>query len=156
VTFTYRREGYDAAARHLQPWGVLSWRDRWYVGGFDTDRGEPRLFRISRVEGAVKFTGEPGAYEVPAGANLRDVAAALFPPTPDRTATLRVVPGRAHGLRTAATSTTTLADGRDEIEVPFAVASDLAGEIASYGDAVIVVAPVDVRDAVVAHLREAL
>jgi proteasome accessory factor B len=49
-----------------------------------------------------------------------------------------------------------LDDGRDEIEVPFAAASDLAAEIASYGDAVIVVGPVDVRDAVVAHLREAV
>ena len=60
VAFKYQREGYEVAERHLQPWGVLSWRDRWYVGGFDTDRGEPRLFRISRVQGAVKFTGEAG------------------------------------------------------------------------------------------------
>jgi proteasome accessory factor B len=135
---------------------VLSWRDRWYVGGFDTDRGEPRLFRISRVEGAVKFAGEPGAYEIPPEANLRDVAAALFPPSPDRTATLRVAPGRAHGLRAVAVSVTALDDGRDEIEVPFAVASDLAAEVASYGDGVVVVGPGDVRDAVVAHLRGAL
>ena len=156
VAFKYQREGYEVAERHLQPWGVLSWRDRWYVGGFDTDRGEPRLFRISRVQGAVKFSGDAGSYDVPADANLRDVAAALFPPTPDRTAVLRVGPGRAHGLRAAAVTTTPLDDGRDEIEVPFAVASDLAAEIASYGDAVIVVGPVDVRDAVVAHLREAV
>jgi proteasome accessory factor B len=160
VAFKYQREGYEVAERHLQPWGVLSWRDRWYVGGFDTDRGEPRLFRISRVQGAVKFTGEAGSYDVPADASLRDVAAALFPPTPDRTAVLRVGPGRAHGLRAAAVTTTPLdgaaEGGRDEIEVPFAVASELAAEIASYGDAVIVVGPVDVRDAVVAHLREAV
>jgi proteasome accessory factor B len=153
VAFSYQREGYDVAERHLQPWGVLSWRDRWYVGGFDTDRGEPRLFRISRVQGPVRFTGDPGSYEVPADANLRDVAAALFPPTPDRTALLRVAPGRAHGLRTAAVSTTALDDGRDEIEVPFAMVSDLAAEVASYGDGVVVVGPGDVRDAVVEHLR---
>ncbi len=156
VAFAYQREGYDVADRHLQPWGVLSWRDRWYVGGFDSDRGEPRLFRISRVRGDVKFTGEPGSYDLPADANLRDVAAALFPPTPDRTAVLRVAAGRAHGLRAVAIATTQVSDGRDEIEVPFAVASDLASEVASYGDAVIVVSPVDVREAVIAHLQEAL
>ena len=117
------------------------------------DRGEPRLFRISRVQGEVRFTGDPGSYEVPADAKLRDVAAALFPPTPDRTALLRVAAGRAHGLRTAAVSTTALDDGRDEIEVPFAMVSDLAAEVASYGDGVVVVGPADVRDAVVEHLR---
>ena len=156
VAFRYQREGYDVVERHLEPWGVLSWRDRWYVGGFDTDRGEPRLFRISRVQGAVRFVGDLAAYEVPADANLRQVAAALFPPTPDRTAIVRVAAGRAHGLRAAAIRTTALDDGRDEIEVPFAVASDLAAEIASYGVDAIVVAPGDVRDHVIAHLREAL
>ena len=156
VTFAYQREGYDVAERHLQPWGVLSWRDRWYVGGFDTDRGEPRLFRISRVRGEVRFNGEPGSYELPADANLREVAAALFPPTPDRTALLRVASGRAHGLRAIAVATTPVGDGRDEIEVPFAIASDLAAEVASYGDAVVVVGPADVREAVIAHLQEAL
>ena len=29
------------ATRHLQPWGVVSYRGRWYVTGHDTDRGEP-------------------------------------------------------------------------------------------------------------------
>jgi proteasome accessory factor B len=53
-------------------------------------------------------------------------------------------------------STTALDDGRDEIEVPFAMVSDLAAEIASYGDGVVVVGPGDVRDAVVEHLRSAL
>ena len=154
VAFAYQREGHDVTERHVQPWGVISWRDRWYVGGFDTDRDEPRLFRISRVQGAVTFTGDAGSFDVPADASLRDVAAALFPPTPDRTATLRVASGRAHGLRAVAVTSTALEDGRDEIEVPFAVASDLAAEVASYGDAVIVVGPADVRDAVVAHLHE--
>jgi proteasome accessory factor B len=155
VSFRYQRPGQDAEERRLQPWGVLSWRDRWYVGGFDTNRSEPRLFRISRVQGAVRFIGDAGAYDVPADASLRDVAAALFPPTPDRTAVLRVAPGRAHALRATAVATTPLDDGKDEIEVPFAVVSELAAEIASYGEDVVAVSPADVQDAVIAHLREA-
>ena len=86
---------------------------------------------------------------------MRAVAATLFPPTPDRTAVLRVAPGRAHALRASAVSTTPLPDGRDEIEVPFAVVSELAAEVASYGDGVVAVSPSDVQDAVIAHLREA-
>ncbi|HUP99090.1 MAG TPA: WYL domain-containing protein [Aeromicrobium sp.] len=156
VAFRYQRPGQEVQERQLQPWGVLSWRDRWYVGGYDVNREEPRLFRISRVRGSVAFTGPTGSYEVPADANLRDVAAALFPPTPDRSAILRVAPGRAHALRATAVATTPLADGRDEIDVPFAVVSEFAAEIASYGDGVVVVAPADLQDAVITHLREAI
>ena len=156
VSFTYQRPGQDASARHLQPWGVLSWRDRWYVGGLDTDRDERRLFRISRVQGAVTFTDQPGSFEVPRDVRLRDIAVAMFPPDPDRIALLRVKQGRAHALRKTASSITDLGDGRDEIEVPFAVASELAAEIASFGPDIVAVAPNDLQDAVIAHLRQAL
>src|ERR1700710_187650 len=54
VRFTYRSSGASkATTRHLQPWGVVSFRGRWYVAGQDTDRDEPRVFRLSRVQGAV-------------------------------------------------------------------------------------------------------
>ena len=45
-----------AATRHLQPWGVVRFSGRWYVVGLDTDRGEERVFRLSRVVGR----GPPG------------------------------------------------------------------------------------------------
>jgi len=34
--------GTRAATRHLQPWGVVSYRGRWYVTGHDTDRKGPQ------------------------------------------------------------------------------------------------------------------
>jgi proteasome accessory factor B len=156
VSFSYQRPGQQEGKRHLQPWGLVSWRDRWYVGGFDVDRGEPRLFRISRVHGEVRPTGAPGSYTVPADASLRDVAATLFRPDPDRVAVLRVVPGRAQSLRSAATGSRTLDDGRDELEVPFAIASELAAEIASFGSDIVAIAPNDLQDAVVAQLQRAV
>src|SRR6478735_4252722 len=54
VRFTYRGSGAtQATTRHLQPWGVVSFRGRWYVAGHDTDRDQPRVFRLSRVQGEV-------------------------------------------------------------------------------------------------------
>lgn len=156
MSFTYQRPGQEAGLRHLEPWGVLSWRDRWYVGGFDTDRQESRLFRVSRIRGEVTFTGDAGSFEVPAGASLREVAARLFPPTPDRTAILAVTHDRAHALRRIATSSTDLGNGRDELVVPFAIAYELAAEIVSFGADVVAVAPNDLQDAVIAQLQEAL
>ncbi|MGZ6270349.1 MAG: helix-turn-helix transcriptional regulator, partial [Candidatus Limnocylindrales bacterium] len=68
VEFEYRRSGQArATTRHLQPWGVVRYSGRWYAVGLDTDRGEERVFRLSRVQGLARKAGEPGSYDVPAG-----------------------------------------------------------------------------------------
>ena len=90
----------------MQPWGIISWHDRWYLGGFDLDREAPRIFRLSRVQGDVETTGEPGSYEVPEGTDMTKVAAALFPAKPDSLAVLRVRAGRGQSLRRLANAST--------------------------------------------------
>ncbi len=68
VQFDYSRAGQrDASTRHVQPWGVVTAQGRWYVAGLDTDRGEPRMFRLSRIASKVVPTGAPGAFTVPGG-----------------------------------------------------------------------------------------
>ena len=70
VTFAYRGE-----RRHVDPWGILFRRGHWYVVGHDRDRGEPRSFRVDRIQGEVD-AGSPGAFDPPdrlePGAVLRD------------------------------------------------------------------------------------
>ena len=44
----------ETTTRHLQPWGVTRYAGRWYVVGLDTDRGEERVFRLSRVQGQAR------------------------------------------------------------------------------------------------------
>ena len=61
VQFDYSRAGQrDATTRHVEPWGVVTAQGRWYVAGLDTDRGEPRLFRLSRIVSEVTATGSTG------------------------------------------------------------------------------------------------
>jgi proteasome accessory factor B len=156
VAFTYQRPGQEAARRRVQPWGIISWRDRWYLGGYDLDREAPRIFRLSRVQGEVETTGAPGSYEVPEGTDMTKVAAALFPAKPDSLAVLRVRAGRGQSLRRMANASTSIDDEYDEIEVPYGSAWDLASEVASYGSDVVVVSPPEVREQVVARLRAAL
>ena len=68
VTFPYQRATEtEPATRRLQPWGLVRSSGRWYVVGHDVDRGEERVFRLSRIVGPVKATGKSGAYVVPAG-----------------------------------------------------------------------------------------
>ncbi|MGF7234742.1 MAG: helix-turn-helix transcriptional regulator, partial [Frankia sp.] len=60
VRFPYRKVEQDGATdRHVQPWGVVSWRGRWYLVGHDLDRGAARCFRLSRIPGKVVAFG-PG------------------------------------------------------------------------------------------------
>lgn len=156
VGFDYQRPGQEPSRRHVQPWGIISWRGRWYLGGHDVDRDSPRVFRLSRVVGEVEHLGAPGSYEVPPGTDMTEVAAALFPATPDRTAVLRVRSGRGQSLRRSATAARTVDESLDELELPFSSSWDLASEIASYGADVVVLDPPELREAVVARLRAAL
>ncbi len=156
VAFDYQRPGQDPTHRHVQPWGIVSWRGRWYLTGFDTDRQAPRVFRLSRVVGEVSLDGAAGSYEVPDAEQVRGAAAALFPSEPDRSATLTVRAGRGQALRRVATATRPGDDEWDELDVPYSSGWDLASEVASYGADVVVVAPEELRDAVVSRLTAAL
>jgi proteasome accessory factor B len=156
VRFAYARPGGEPAERHLQPWGIVSWRDRWYVGGHDLDRGEQRIFRLSRVVGEVTFAGQPGSYEIPEGTDMKDVARSLFPPVPEEAAVLRIRRGRGQSLRRLAEKVTPIDADVDEVQVRYASRWELASEVASYGPDVVVVSPVDIREVVVQRLRAAV
>jgi proteasome accessory factor B len=156
VTFVYQRPGAEAMERHLQPWGIISWHDRWYVGGFDLDRGEPRIFRLSRVIGEVENSGDAGSYEIPEGIDMKDIARDLFPPPPSEAAILHIKDGRGQSLRRLAERVTPLGDGIDEVQIRYSSDWELASEVASYGPDVVVVSPADVRESVVRRLEAAV
>ena len=158
VTFGYRTsQASTTATRHLQPWGVVSYRGRWYVTGHDTDRGEPRVFRLSRVQGEVRADGKPGSFEIPAGTDLRAMTESLAPRPADRTAEVLVREGTGHGLRRHAKPLdgTPAPAGWDRLEATYGAGDAFADEVLGYGADVVVVSPQDVRDDVVRRLREA-
>jgi proteasome accessory factor B len=158
VRFEYRTSaGTDVTTRHLQPWGVVSYRGRWYVVGRDTDRDGPRVFRLSRVQGAVVPDGRPGSFEVPPGTDLRAVTQTLAPRPPDRTGLVLVRAGAGHGLRRHARHAADQDDvppGWERLEATYGATESFADEVLGYGADVIVEAPDEVRSSVVGRLRE--
>ncbi|WP_040479816.1 helix-turn-helix transcriptional regulator [Longispora albida] len=148
INFDYQVPAEDAPrTRRLQPWGAVCWRGRWYVVGHDLDRRAARCFRLSRVVGKVRAAGEPGAFSVPEGVDLIDHVARFSTASPvERTgrATVRLLPGRANGIRRRA--------DRLEGDVATLAYSDpehLAELLAGYGPDLVVLDPPEVRDAVV-------
>ena len=166
VAFAYRRPGQDApTTRHLQPWGVVRYSGRWYAVGLDTDRGEERVFRLSRVEGAARRTGRPGAFEVPPGTDVREIARRLAPAPTTTEVTVLVREGSGVALRRDAGS------HPDSSRVEVGVAgpdqhtrwdrlvltrgSGVVDELLGYGSDLYVEAPPAVRDELVARLTAA-
>ena len=178
VTFDYRVPEADRATRRrLQPWGVVCWRGRWYVVGYDLDRQAERCFRMSRMVSAVRPDGPTGAYELPEKLDLISyVAHSYSHPEHTKRATLLVAPGRAAGVRRWAESVTPsdapASDGGatsgaaagsgpdatsrrgDVVVIGYSDPCGFASWIVGYGADVEVVEPAEVRDAVIDHLRE--
>jgi proteasome accessory factor B len=160
VSFGYRAAGRSAAEqRHLEPWGVVNRLGRWYVAGHDRDRGQPRVFRLSRFEGPVSFDGPAGSVQVPDGTDVRELVRDWDArPQAQRTAVLRVRSGAGVGLRQLATAIRPDPghDGWDLLDAPLSDVGWLSEHVASFGADVVAIEPADLRESVMARLQGAL
>jgi proteasome accessory factor B len=158
VTFCYRASGRsEPQRRRLEPWGVVNRRGRWYVAGQDTDRGAERVFRLSRIDGPVSFTGPPGSVTVPPGIDVRASVRMWDADTPPRTCVLRVRAGSGYGLRRLALGVTPDGEsGWDLVELNFTETGWWSEHIASFGADAVVLEPADLRDAVIGRLKGVL
>jgi proteasome accessory factor B len=159
ISFGYRTGGQgQVLTRRVQPWGLASWHGRWYLTGHDLDRGAPRVFRLSRIEGAVRPVGKPGGYAVPSDHSARDMIRTTVGDQQARTAVVRAREGRGQALRRRGHERATEPPpaGWTLLEVPFTDADTFADEVTGYGPDVVVEEPPEVRELVMARLRGAL
>lgn len=162
VEFDYGRTGQaKPTRRRLQPWGVARYSGRWYVVGFDLDRNAERVFRLSRVQGTARKVGQPGAYEVPVGTDVSEVARRLAPPPSTERAVVLVRAGAGTPLRRDADEVHEGVPGPDERStwdrlVLTRPTVGLTDDLLGYGADVYVEEPAAVRDALVARLTAAL
>ncbi|WP_460604127.1 helix-turn-helix transcriptional regulator [Jatrophihabitans fulvus] len=156
VRFEHVKAGSDEPmVRTVEPWGVLSWRRRWYVAGLDRDRGEPRSFRLSRITGPVRTVGGPGAFERPRDVDL--VAMVADVSWDDRTARVRVAGRGAGELRRLAQTAEPVPDddGASVLSINYSDTDWLARTVAAAGSAARVLDPPDLVAAVVERLSAA-
>ena len=156
VRFTYRTSGAgQPQLRSVQPWGVVSWRGRWYLVGHDTDRAAPRVFRLSRIVGVVRAVGEPGAVDRPDGVDLRAMVERMVSGEPRETARVSLRPGSGSELRREAgrSEPDPEREGWTVVELGFSDAEWFAHRITGFGSDAVVLGPPVARDAVVRHLE---
>ncbi|MDQ1672569.1 MAG: proteasome accessory factor [Frankiaceae bacterium] len=160
VRFRYRRSGSaDAAERVVEPWGVVSWHGRWYLVGHDRDRDDARVFRLSRVDGAVRTVGPAGVVVRPEGIDLtRAVADAEPQHLPEQTARLRLREGTGWSLRRAfpAEPGPVASDDPDVLTIVFRDVERLADQLVGLGSDVAVLEPPELQQSVERRLEGAL
>ena len=157
VTFSYKAPGRsDATKRELEPWGVVNWRGRWYVAGYDRIRNATRVFRLSRIDGPVKMSGPARSVTVPPDADVRELVKNWDTLPRDHEAVLRVRVGAGTGVRRYAKTVTPDGDGWDIITVQFADVPWYADYLAWFGSDVKVIGPPDLREAVISRLKGVL
>jgi proteasome accessory factor B len=159
VSFDYLASGRsEVTKRTLEPWGVVNWRGRWYVAGYDRAREDTRVFRMSRITGPVKLVGPPGSVTVPDGADVRELVKDWDKPlTFAYTATLRVRAGAAFALHRYGDVTPDAAHpGWDLVTTRYSDPDWYARYVASFAPDVIVLEPGDLREGVIRQLKGAL
>ncbi|MCW2844217.1 MAG: transcriptional regulator, partial [Nocardioides sp.] len=131
---------------------------RWYAVGYDTDRGDERVFRLSRVQGEARKVGEPGSYDVPAGTDVRATTRRLAPAPSTERAVVLVRRGAGHALRRNAESVAPDVPGPDgrtawDRVVVTRGGEGMADELLGYGADVYVEEPETLRAVVIDRLR---
>jgi proteasome accessory factor B len=157
VTFDYRRPSpAELRKRTIEPWGVVSWRGRWYVVGHDRDRKAPRCFRLSRIVGDVEPIGRPGVVTRPDKVDLLDfVARTGSEPAMMSTARVWVARGKAAGVRRRAKvvgSREIAGITGDELELELHFPESAASWLAGFGPDVLVLEPDVLRKSVYERL----
>lgn len=162
VRFEYRRSGSpERRVRTLEPWGVVSWKARWYVVGHDRDRQAPRCFRLSRITGQVRPVGKPGEVRTPKDVNLMEFVAGTgeTDAPPAATARIWVADDRAAGIRRHGKTVGRADVGGtmgDIVEIDLYVPESAAGWIAAHGPDVLVLEPEVLAKAVEDQLEAVL
>jgi proteasome accessory factor B len=157
VTFDYRRPSpAELRKRTIEPWGVVSWRGRWYVVGHDRDRKAPRCFRLSRIVGDVAVIGSAGTVNRPEKVDLLDfVARTGNEPSVTSTARVWVARGKAAGVRRRAKvigNREVAGIPGDELELELHFPESAASWLAGFGPDVLVLEPDVLRKSVYERL----
>lgn len=150
VEFDYRLAG---KLRTVDPWRLLHRHGSWYLLGRDVSKDAPRMFKLSRIVGAVTELSD--SYAVPAGIDLDALTRTLEPAAPDTEALLAIRDDRAPSVsrRGTVAAGVSAPAGFTAFRVPYSEQEGFVGQICAAGADVIVLDPPQLVRAVIAQLR---
>lgn len=161
VRFQHRSSSTDPfTTRTVEPWGVVTFRGRWYLVGHDVDRADTRTFRLSRIGDDVTAFGKAGSVHKPDDVDLQAIVERVAGTAEvNGTATVWVAADGAVEIRRMGT---TLEDrvigGRvgSVVRMPVRSWDWVTRLVAGHGSDALVLDPPELRADVVAALRAAV
>lgn len=152
IQFNYKKfESEKIERRRVNPLGISAWRGSWYLIGEDLDRDDVRVFKLSRVAGAIDTSGDSGSYVIPDDFRVQDYLVMLRENT--YRVSLKLRKGAGLKLRNQASAERTINEEWDEIEIPFSDSREALREILWLGDDAIVTEPLELRSMVIDALK---
>lgn len=157
IQFSYRKPAATVAEKRVvEPWGVLSWRGRWYLVGHDRGRGEARSFRLDRITDEIRVLAGTAKTARPEGLDMLALVRGANQ-QPGRLARVWVAADRAGRLRRMASEVVDAQDGScaSILTLEYGDAEQLAGLIAAAGADARVLEPPELISSVVSLLTAA-
>ncbi|OEV03283.1 helix-turn-helix transcriptional regulator [Streptomyces oceani] len=152
VVFDYRKSNSARPERRqVEPWTLECWRGQWYLAGYDRDRQAERVFRLSRITGAVRSKAAAFTAPVPDQVTVRESVERWAGERSSRSARIRLRSGAGYPLRARAGMVREVGDGWDELEIPYGHGLD--AWLVEFGPDVLVLEPAELRADVVDRLR---
>lgn len=154
IAFEYRNRDESAILRRrLEPWKMLLSAGAWYVAGFDLERQEQRIFKLSRFIGQATVTNESITHPVPRDLNLSEAVVNWRAQNSDGgVAVIRAAKGTCANLRLLASEVISSGDGMDELSISYTDRYQIVRELAMVCSDAQVVSPESLRTDVSAHI----
>ena len=151
VRFEYASASSDTRVRTVEPWRIVIRGGVEYLVARDVDAQDARIFRLTRIQGAVRPVGEAEAFEPPAEVPL----GSLDDSQPLSTAVVAVRPEAGHAFRRRGERLRD-EDGWQVLRVPFRHEDVLLAEVLATRGGARLIEPERLAQEAVAHAHAAL
>lgn len=154
VVFDYA----DRGTRRVEPWGLATAHGQWYLFGADLDRDHAvRRFKLARIRGRVRLETSRHSFGEPDPAEVERITADIARQRAEAEAVVALRIGRETALhRPLEPAEEPAPDGYRAWRVGYGHRDVMVGELAALGTDAVVLAPEELRAALVAHLSALL
>lgn len=137
----YSRKSNEIKVRTVEPWRLVLHQEHWYLFGFDYEKEDGVLFRLSRINSEVQITKDPILNPSPQDSNPIEMIRAFQVTEPEKLTAKVLVPiADCANLRLLATNFEETAKG-DILSIEYDDAYSLSREIALVCDRVEILEP---------------
>ena len=149
LEFTYRNYELTDEVRRVVPIGLSTRSGFWYFTGVDQSIEEIRTFRFDRVVRSFTVKKGPKEFETPENFDSKRI----FERDIDNHAVIDIRRGKGTSLRALASSTKSIGEW-DQVQIPILDMRTLSALILWHGDDVYVHSPIQLREIIIASLKE--